>query len=579
MTLPRTWRDNRGWGASLASGLLALACASKPSDAPADGFADDSGSSPTGGSSADPMGSGGSTALPGAGGTGVVAPGAGGVPEDCESESVGTAPTVLRRLSVLEYQLTTQDLLSMLEPPSSEGLPLDNEHLGFRTFAEHQTMSAENLRAYLDKASSLAGDLLASPERRSTVIGCEPTEPQCLSDFVARFGKLAYRRALEANEVDAIATAATEFGADADDGIRFAIEAMLSSAQFLYRVEVGDNPEGLSTLTPHELASRLSFALWGRGPTGEQLDQAASGALDSPEGLALAAQSMLQDDKTQVFFEAFFRQWLGYQTLRPSSPEHEAVASDMQLETDRVVTEFAWGAGNFFDALLANHTYVSPELAAFYGSPAPDVEGRVAFEEGDPRFASGLLTHAALLSAKTDGDIISTRGNWLRKTFLCQELHIPEDLADTIGELLVGLDRIAIVEERNTRASCMGCHSTIDPIGIGLAKFDRAGIFDPEEDVSVFGITPALPDAPEPNTFNTVGELSAHLYAMSEVPVCLTERAYLYMNGREPAAEDACSVVRTSGVFLGGGHDFSALLQGIVDDPSFRLRRPPAPTP
>jgi hypothetical protein len=250
----------------------------------------------------------------------------------------------------------------------------------------------------------------------------------------------------------------------------------------------------------------------------------------------------------------------------------------MQLESDSLLEEFAWAGGNFLDVLTANHSYVSPELAEFYGTVPPDSQGRVEFEVGDPRQGSGLLTHASLLSAKSDGDLISIRGNWLRKTFLCEELHVPEDLADAIGELLVGLDRVGIVEARNEAASCANCHSKLDPIGVGFAMFDRAGIFDPEEDISIFGITPALPDAPEPNTFENVGQLSAQLTVMDEVPVCLTERAYLYMNGREPVSADGCSVERMSTAFVGGGQDFRHLLQSIVEDPTFRLRRPPAVT-
>src|SRR5262249_43830387 len=154
-------------------------------------------------------------------------------------------------------------------------------------------------------------------------------------------------RPLEQTEVDAIATAATTNAADTDDQFRFAIEVLLSSPSFLFRVEVGNSPEGLATLSGPELASRLSFALLGRGPSAALLEQAASGALDTAAGLHDAAASMLSDPDAQSFFSAFFRQWLGFNTLRaPVKPPmgwSDSLMPLMQAETDAVVQDFAWG--------------------------------------------------------------------------------------------------------------------------------------------------------------------------------------------------------------------------------------------
>jgi len=373
--------------------------------------------------------------------------------------------------------------------------------------------------------------------------------------------------------------AAEAFALSADDQFAFAIEALLSSAQFLYRVEIGDQTAGLSQLTPHELAAKLSFALWGRGPSLAQLDAAAAGYLATPQGLATEARAMLEDERAQLFFEQFFRQWLGYQTLKPPNAAATAVFADMQAETDRLLEEFAWGTGSILGALTANHTYVTPELAAYYGLPAPTGDGKVEFPSDDPRANSGLLTHAALISAKSDGDLIAMRGNWLLRTFLCQEIEIPAALADTIGELLVGLDRVGIVAARNTRTECVNCHAVIDPIGIGFGAFNRTGIFDETEDPSVFGIPAALPLAPAPNTFNSVAGLSTLLASMPGVPVCLTERAYLYVNGRQPTHVDECATQNVSADFDASGQTFPGLLTALVTDPAFRLRRAPEPTP
>jgi hypothetical protein len=563
-----------GAGASTASGAVG-AGASAGAGATTGATGGAAGAGATGGTLAT-----GGTSGTGAGATGGAAAtgGTAGAP-DCTQAAVDIGSNVLRRLSALEYRLTTQALFQLSAPPDADGIPSDNEHLGFRTYAEYQTMSAENLRGYLQKASSLADALLEDEARRSAVIGCELDSAECLESFVTSFGKLAYRRPLEAAEVGAIVASATANALDTEDRFRFAIESLLGSANFLYRVEVGDTPDGLSTLNPYELASKLSFALWGQAPSAELLDQAAAGALATPEGLRTTAATMLADPRTRVFFEAFFRQWLGYQTLLPPDAETAPVFADMQDETDAVVADFAWGAGSILDMLTANYTRVTPALATYYGLPAPAADGLLDFPAGNVRENSGVLTHASLLSAKSDGDLIALRGNWLRKAFLCESLHPPPDLADQIGDLLVGLDRIAIVNARNMMPECVGCHAAIDPIGIGFAQFDRQGIHDPTIDLSAYEITSGLPDAAADPSFSTIGELAAKLKALPAVPECLTERAFLYVNGRDPAATDACTVQGAAQNFAAQNHGFTTLLASLIDTPSFRLRRAPAPTP
>jgi hypothetical protein len=476
-----------------------------------------------------------------------------------------------------------QGLLKLGAPPSADGIPVDNERLGFRTYAEFQTMSADNLRSYLEKARGLATDLMADTARRASVLGCETNASGCLDSFVTSFGKLAFRRPLEPSEVSAITSAATQNATDTDDQFRFAIEVLLSSPSFLFRVEVGNTPDGLSTLSATELASRLSFALLGSGPSAELLDQAAAGKLDTPEGLHEVATSMLGDAAAQGFFSSFFRQWLGFNTLRapvkPPADWSDTLMPMMQAETDALVQGFAWGGSSLLGMLTANYTTLDPALAKFYGLAAPGSDGRLDFPAGNVREKSGVLTHASLLEAKSDGDLLAIRGNWQRKTFMCEERTPPPDLADQIGDLLVGLTRTEIVNKRNSMVQCQGCHAAIDPIGMGFARFDATGRFDSAIDVSGIMVTPALPDADADQAFSNPGELAAKLAALPGVPACVANRAFLYVNGREPGAADTCTLASATSAFASGNQSFPALLAGIVEAPAFRLRRAPLATP
>jgi hypothetical protein len=152
---------------------------------------------------------------------------------------------------------------------------------------------------------------------------------------------------------------------DAEDEFRFVIEALLSSPSFTFRVEVGDGGP-LATLTPLELASRLSFTLWGRSPSAELLDRAANGELDDEAGIAKVADELLADERAAHFFRAFFKQWLDFDELRvPSKPPpgwSDALLPAMIGETERLLDEFAWGRGRSLpDVLTANFTFVTPE--------------------------------------------------------------------------------------------------------------------------------------------------------------------------------------------------------------------------
>jgi hypothetical protein len=505
----------------------------------------------------------------------------------CDQEAdPDAAASVLRRLSKLEYQLSVQDLLGLAERPTVDALPDDAEQDGFRTVSKLQTLSVQHLRAYADVSAKLGKELVADEARRDRVIGCAPEASGCLRSFVASFGELSYRRPLLANEIDALTTKAQEVGLNVQDQFQFAIEVMLTSPNFLFRAELGDRSEGLSTLAPHELASRLSFALWGRGPSKQLLEQAAQGALDTAEGLSGTAQAMLDDPRAKQFFGAFFEQWLGYTTLRsPSAPPpgwSDTLLTDMSQETSHLLDAYAWGNGdakgkNFLDALTTNTSYLTPALASFYDVPFSGMAAaEVAFPEGHPRENSGLLTHPALISAKSDGDPVAIRGNWLRKTFLCQNLELPAGLLDSIGDELVGLTRIQIIAERNERPACVACHSRIDPIGVGYASFDAQGRFDPKVDLSDYPIAAGFPDAKEP-AFDSIAELGSKLRAMPEVANCMANRLFLYTQGRAPERADSCAIESTTRTFIREEHRFAGLVRALVESESFRLRRVPKP--
>jgi hypothetical protein len=292
----------------------------------------------------------------------------------------------------------------------------------------------------------------------------------------------------------------------------------------------------------------------------------------------------MSDPGKQVFFREFFKQWLDFEELwtppEPPPAWSETLLPDMLQESQLVFDDFAWGAGsNFLDVLTANYTYVTPALGEFYElAQATAGAQRVEFPVDHPRANTGILTHAALIGAKGDGDILAHRGKWLRSGFLCETgLEVPTALLDSLGDELEGLTYQQMLERRNTEAGCAGCHSLIDSVGVGFAQFDKTGHFDPSVNIADFGITPQLVGSSEPE-FSSVAELATKLRAREEVASCIAERVFLYTQGREPASADACAVEAASVRFASSEYSFGQLLQGLVEAPQFRLRRVPSAT-
>lgn len=495
-------------------------------------------------------------------------------------ETADASAVVLPRLSRLEYQLTLKELFALPTAPDVDAIPQDSDFKGFRTLAALQNVTTEHLRAYQANGEKLAKALLADTARANTVIGCDVAKAGCLQTFVTNFGRLAYRRSLEEVELQAYLDLATTVGGSPQEQFITVVSAMLSSANFLFRVETGTDPTSeLSPLSGEQLASRLSFTLIGRGPSAELLDLGKSGALDTEQGLMRAAKDLLADDRAREYFDAFFQQWLGFEQLRrPKQPEawwNDALMLSMQEETRRFLRDYAWTEGvSFRDALVANHSYMRADLAEFYGLPAPAENGLVEFPEGHDRAHSGLLTHAALLAQKRDGDRIAHRGSWIQNTFFCLDLSLPTQLLDSVSDELAGLTFPEIMEKRNTDGACAGCHALIDPIGVGLAAYDEAGQYMSDFDMYQYGIAPSLPQTK--TEFATAGELAAMLRERASLAECITKKLFLYTGGREATAQDSCTVAQATAKFTGDQYRFASVLEGLVAAPQFRVRRAPA---
>jgi len=308
--------------------------------------------------------------------------------EECDAEVVactGAMPgrRALRRLSRSEYDATVQDLL---EIPSHWGASFTADTVveGFDNNAAALRVSPLWADQARRAAEEIAETAMAKP---GGVVGCDPAvkgEEACAAEFIASFGERAFRRPLSAD--DEARYLALYKGVAAEDGfsvgVQTVITAMLQSPHFLYRAELGDAAavsEGRVKLTPYEIAAELSYFLWGTMPDAELFAAAKAGTLSSEEEIEKQARRMLQDPRSDAVLERFVEQWLELDRLA-SVPKDSATYPEFDMplraamagETKRFIRDVVrQGQGTLPELLTAKYSFMTPELAAFYGLPAP----------------------------------------------------------------------------------------------------------------------------------------------------------------------------------------------------------------
>jgi hypothetical protein len=499
-------------------------------------------------------------------------------------------PAPLRRMTRFEYGRTISDLTGVPASVAAE-LPPDEETLGFDDIATAYSVSSLHAARYLDVAEQAAAALVGDATRLAAVAGCNPTmgDAACVGDFIAGFGRRAWRRPLEPEELQAMQqlfTDTTDPGAA--DGVAGVVAAMLQSPQFLYRPE----PTAatlVEPLEPYALATRLAYLLTAAGPDDALLAAAGAGALDTEDGLLAETDRLLAGPRAGELFVHVAQQWweLGkvpnldkdralYRTWTDATP------GALAEETRRFLTD-AWQATpNLATLLTAPVTFVDADLAAFYGLPVP---GGVGFQRTDldPARAAGLLTQGSFLAehAKADQTSPVLRGKFVRAKLFCREPPPPPPdivvMAPTIDPRLSTRQRFA---QHTADDRCAGCHVQMDPIGFAFEHHDAAGRWRDIDGGQPVDATGMLLGTDVDGPLDGVPSLGARLAGSAEVARCTATQWFRYAFGRpEQSTGDLCTVDKLAAAFTGtnGSGDFRKMVRATVRMAAFRNRPPEAP--
>ena len=495
----------------------------------------------------------------------------------CAQPQVGATP--LQRLTRSEYDNTVADLLGITTHPAAT-LPPDGSSGLFANNGE-AAVSNYAVEVYRDLAESLAASAAID-----SLLPCDPAligEDACAREFVATFGRRAYRRPLDEGQIERLMQLYGRGRADGsfEEGITLTIEAMLQSPSFLYRIEAGE--QELIELDGYEIASRLSYFLWRSMPDDALLDAAEVGALDDAEGIEVQARRMLDDERAQRALLTFFGDLYALDTatsvykdpeLFPGfSPE---LAQDMRTELELFVLSTLRDGDHRLESLLAaDHTFVNARLAAFYGLAAPGSEDFARVElTGDA--AQGLLAKPLLmaLSAHDQRTSPTLRGKLVRTRVLCEGLPPPPPGVESTVPSPGALSTREWVQQRLDNPSCEGCHKLMDPIGLAFEHFDASGRYRELEDGVAIDASGTLVDTDVDGDFVGPAGLVAKLIESQQVGDCFAEQWFEFGLGRAPTDDDACSTADIGDAFASSDHDVEALIFAIATSDALRLRRP-----
>jgi len=499
----------------------------------------------------------------------------------CEPSGAPDAP--LRMLTTDQIDRSVFDLLAVLGGTAGR-LPADPTVHGFEGSAS--TVSVSQLMA--DGLMRASEDSTAAIDW-AALLPCDPAsgDSVCAESFIDDLGRRAFRRPMEADErqifVDLFT--AMEPIEGFEGSLALVVQAMLQSPQFLYRIELGDPSQAQGDhvpLTAHELATRLSLLLWGRTPDEELLALADDGTLTDPAVLAAQVDRLLDDPRAREVVGDFVEQWMGLTDLDTTAKDPTAfptwspeLAADLREETRRFATDVIFdGDGSLHALLTADHTFVNGALADHYGVTPPtdpDAWERVTLPAAE---RSGLLTQGSFLAdaAHSNQTSIVHRGLFVFEQLYCGEQQDPPGDLDIT---LPPLDDDLSTRERYARHTqdplCSGCHSSMDPIGLGFEHYDPIGRWrDTEGNAIPVDASGVLTYSSQAGAFYGAVELAGLLTAVPEVQECFVLQWFRMGWGREPGESDTCSTDELQAAFAAG--DVPTLLRTLPLTDSFRFR-------
>lgn len=453
----------------------------------------------------------------------------------------------------------------------AQAFPSDPTVDGFDNNAASLSVSSSLFTLYRQAASDAINEALSVQNQSNPVLICDISSAGCVNKAVEAFAARAWRKELTESEKTTLAALSTNISPPLE-GLRTALQTVLTSAKFLFRVEVGSLGQG--KLDAFEVASRLSYFLWGSTPDASLLEAARDGSLLRPDARRAQAERMLADAKSAAFVDRFAMLWLGLKALDKHTVDRqvypnfsENLRASMAQEASLFIREFFEKPRNFNEFLTGNFAFVNSTLAAHYGLTDPNSSTLVRVTLPANSHRGGYLHLGAFLTvgaAPNYGSPIK-RGVWILHNLLCDELPPPPVNTPPIDVPATGAksvrDRLA---QHRKDPACAACHDRIDPIGLGLERYDGIGTYSGDTiDASgaVFGAT-----------FSDSTGLAERIIADARFDACVVRKMMAFALGRKPSGPDESVIAELGRSFLANGKQIRALALDLISHPTFAER-------
>lgn len=491
----------------------------------------------------------------------------------------------VRRLTVSEYIATVKSSLGVdIEKEARKMLPPDLRADGFNNTAYNLNVDLKHVDAYA-KLAELIVERMDVEDFVARFSKNKDWSDSNLRQLIGAMGKWLLRGPLEDHEYDPflrIAQTVENTGGSFDESGGFILESMLQSPRFMYLIE---NQRGDGSRYPagdYELASRLSYILWGGPPDATLMDSVDRGELYDRTGVEEQVKRMLKDPRAVSRSIEFLVQWLNLDRLENLKPDagkfpdwDPQLAIDMRRETIEFFKEIVWRQERpLVEVLNAQVTFATPRLAKHYELPS-NVSFSTTLDEELQRYdlstnpaRGGLLSHGSLLTMGGDEASMVTRGLFVLKDLMRGSINGPPPGVDTTPvPTKAGLTQRMIAEDRIGNPNCGGCHSKIEPLAFGLERFDGVGAYHTQDEhgnnlrddgeMRIPGIT-------KPVSYASSAELMDLLAKSDRVKESLTWKVTQFALGRPLSSADAPYVRQIHAVAQKNGGTYRSLISAIV---------------
>jgi hypothetical protein len=430
---------------------------------------------------------------------------------------------------------------------------------------------------------------------RRKIFTCRPTsaneEETCAASILTRLTAQAYRGTAAADDLQD-AMSFYEQGrkkGDFESGIRMALQSVLVSPRFLFRLEHVPPASVIKTagayrIGDQDLASRLSFFLWDTVPDAELIKAANQGSLRTAAGLERQVRRMLTDPRSEALSTRFAAQWLRLQDLDQIFPDYllypqydETLARAMGRETELFFNSLVREDRSVLDLLNADYSFVNERLAKHYG--IPNVTGNAFRRVQMPEYRRGLLGQGSILTLTSVADRTSPvlRGKWVMEVLLGTPPPPPPPnvpalddsvKAETGGRRLTTRERM---EEHRKNPTCNSCHRVIDPLGLALENFDVTGAWRIKDNEAPIDAVGDLYDGTKMD--GPAGLRQALMKHSDMVLRSFTENLLTYAIGRRVEYSDMPAVRAIIKDAAKSDYHLSSFILGIVNSAAFRMAR------